>query len=355
MKERNVFSEEKISKFLKIIEEKCPKSASDYYVLNKFAVFRNELGEQFLIDKKDITLNTPPIFVSTDCVNDYLKNAHDRVFHGGIKKTYRASKQNVKNVKMKQVNDFISQCTYCQKIKKEKKDFNKLRNRVTRPIVSREYGSRGQADLIDVRVFGTKNCSFILNYQDNLTRFCVLRPLVDKSSMSVLRNLIEIFNLLGAPRCLHTDNGGEFRGKELTSTLKKYWPELTLIRGKPYNPRSQGAVERCNQDVKRMLLVYIDQQTDGNYDFGRALSVIQFAKNTSFNRTIQCSPYKALFGQEPVVDLKSEHFLRPISDDNYEKNQDKETVLDQRQEFIETRRCETFKNTVHAAKKMMIT
>ena len=350
MVERNIFSTEKISKFLKIIEQKNPQSASDYYILRKYAVF----NEKYLVDKKDINKNiSPPVYVSNEQINGYLKIAHDRVFHGGLKKTYGACKVDVKNIKMKQVVDFIANCTYCRTVK-DKRGYKKITRcrPLTRPIVSREYGSRGQADLIDVKAFEQAECSFILNYQDNLTRFCVLKPLRDKSAESVLKALFEIFNLLGAPKCLHTDNGGEFRNKKLTDTLKKYWPELIFIRGKPYNPRSQGAVERCNQDVKNMLLVYIDHhQQDGDYDFVKALSIIQFVKNSSFNRTIKSSPYKALFGQEPVLDLKSEHFLVPPPDEDDDEN---DNDLKYRQESIDCCRTDTFNNTTMAAAKMVL-
>ena len=348
MAERNTFSKEKLSQFFDILKKNCPQKPSDYYILKKYALFENE----FLVDKKDLVANRiPPIYISTDQVEKYLKLAHDRVFHGGIKKTYRACKLEAKNIKMKQVINFIAKCTYCQKTKNTR-GYKKLRPNVTRPIISREYGSRGQADLIDVRVFEQKQCSFILNYQDNLTRFCVLKPLKDKSAESISPALTEIFNLLGAPKCLHTDNGGEFRSKKLIGVLKKFWPSLTLIRGMPYNPRSQGAVERCNQDVKNMLMVYIDQKTDGNYDFVNALSFIQFSKNIAFHRSIKCSPYRALFGQDPATELKSEHSLNFTTFDSLSCTDESE--LSERQESIRYSRNNTFDSAVVAAQKMML-
>lgn len=352
MVERSIFSSEKIQKFLQILEKNNPQSASDYYVLKKYAIY----DEKYLVNKKDLNNNEKPpaIYVPNEQIDTYLKIAHDRVFHGGLKKTYRACKVDVRNVKMKHVVNFLANCAYCRSVK-NKRGYKKIPPRPsTRPIVSRQYGSRGQADIIDVRAYGQTECVFILNYQDNLTRFCVLKPLIDKSAESVLKALFEIFNLLGAPKCLHTDNGGEFRNRKLTDTLKKYWPGLNFIRGKPYNPRSQGAVERCNQDVKNMLLVYIDQQHDGNYDFTKALSIIQFVKNSSFNRTIKCSPYKALFGQQPVLDLKSEQFLVHASDDEDHNDVDDPTSdLKNRQDFIDCQRIDTFTNTSLSAAKMV--
>lgn len=51
---------------------------------------------------------------------------------------------------------------------------------------------------------------FVLNYQDHLTKFTILKPLKKKTAEENADNLIEIFTVIGAPEILHSDNGGEF-------------------------------------------------------------------------------------------------------------------------------------------------
>ena len=48
---------------------------------------------------------------------------------------------------------------------------------------------------------------FILNYQDHLTKFVVLRPLKTKTADEVSDTLLDIFCLFGVPNILHIDNG----------------------------------------------------------------------------------------------------------------------------------------------------
>lgn len=52
---------------------------------------------------------------------------------------------------------------------------------------------------------------------------------------------------------LHCDNGKEFRGKKLQNELKRLWPEIKFVHGKPRRPRTQGMVERANKEVKVIL------------------------------------------------------------------------------------------------------
>lgn len=54
---------------------------------------------------------------------------------------------------------------------------------------------------------------FILNYQDHLKKFVILRPLKRKTADAVADVLLDIFCIFGAPNILHSDNGREFCNK----------------------------------------------------------------------------------------------------------------------------------------------
>lgn len=76
-----------------------------------------------------------------------------------------------------------------------------------KPLLFKNANSRGQADLIDMQTCADGDFKFILDYQDHLTKFCVLRLLKSKCAEEVARNLLDIFFLIGAPAILQTDNG----------------------------------------------------------------------------------------------------------------------------------------------------
>ena len=110
-----------------------------------------------------------------------------------------------------------------------------------RPILSKDFGSRAQVDLIDMQSMTKAQHKWIMVYQDHLTKYCVLRPLTSKRAAEVAFQLMDIFLLLCAPQILQSDNGSEF-----TASVKGLWPDLLVVHGKSRHPQSQGYVERLN-------------------------------------------------------------------------------------------------------------
>ena len=153
------------------------------------------------------------------------------------------------------------------------------------------------------RVYNYYDFRFVLNYQDHFTKFCLLKPLTSKRATAIAAELVNIFTIFGAPRILQSDNGREFVGCVIEE-LKVMWPDLTIVHGKPRHPQSQGSVERANGDVEDMLRAWLNDNNTTRWSLG--LQFVQLQKNTAENRTLQMSPYRALFGQDPSVGLKSD-------------------------------------------------
>ena len=251
-------------------------------------------------------------YVHKDEIYDTIKIAHINCLHGGIKKTFKACKSLAANIKLSHVKAYISLCSQCNylKIKPPRKSI--------KSIVSNHFGERGQVDLIDIQKiineYKIKDTSYkyILNYQDNMTKFCLLRGLKNKKAKSIIGTLEGIFAIFGAPKILQTDNGGEFVNKEIDLYFEQIWPDMKHIKSRPYHPQSQGSVERANGDVKRMLKKYLlsssssssNNNNDNNPPPPHLLVIldrVQFHKNTSFNRTLGKSPYEVIFGQSTPI------------------------------------------------------
>ena len=202
------------------------------------------------------------------------------------------------NITTKSLELYKSLCEECQK--KRKRPVTK--GVVVRPILTKEYSSRGQVDLIDMQAMPHSQNKWILVYQEHLTKFCVLKPLTTKRAAEVAFQLVDIFLLLGAPAILQSDNGSEFTAS-VNTDLKKVWPKLALVHGKPRHPQSQGSVERANGDIKDMLVAWLaDNKTQG---WTVGIKFVQFQKNSAFHSGIKCSPYSAMFGCEAHVGLTS--------------------------------------------------
>jgi len=202
------------------------------------------------------------------------------------------------NITTKALELFKSLCEECQK--KRKRPMTK--GVVVRPILSKEFASRGQVDLIDMQSMPHSNFKWIMVYQDHLTKFCILRPLQTKRAAEVAFQLVDIFLLMGAPAVLQSDNGSEFTSRVITE-LKEIWPSLTMVHGKPRHPQSQGSVERANGDIKDMLVTWLADNNSQDWSVG--IKFVQFQKNAAHHSGIKCSPYSAMFGCEARVGLTS--------------------------------------------------
>ena len=100
-------------------------------------------------------------------------------------------------------------------------------------------------DLIDMQSEPDGYYQFIMNYQDHLTKFTILRPLKTKTAVEVAYQLMDIFCMFGAPFILQSDNGCKFVNK-IIENLADMWPEMKLVHGKPRHSQRQGLVERSN-------------------------------------------------------------------------------------------------------------
>ncbi|XP_068213388.1 KRAB-A domain-containing protein 2-like [Palaemon carinicauda] len=78
---------------------------------------------------------------------------------------------------------------------------------------------------------------------------------------------------------------------------------LLIVHGKPRHPQSQGSVERLNCDMKDMLISSLGDNDTTDWAVG--LRFLQFQNNSSYHSGIKQSPYKALFGVDARVGLRS--------------------------------------------------
>jgi len=133
---------------------------------------------------------------------------------------------------------------------------------------------------------------FFMNYQNHLTKFTILRPPKSKTAEEVAYQLMVIF-MFGAPFILQSDNGREF-ANNIIQNLVDMWPGMKLVHGKPRYSRSQGSVERSNQDVRDMLVAWMSDNNTQNWSEG--LRFIQSKKLRALHSGIKTSPYEAMFG-----------------------------------------------------------
>lgn len=233
-----------------------------------------------LVKKQTDSATNPVYYTHLDDMYDIIKRAHTATGHGGRDKMLKNLSVKYANITSEVVELFKSLCVECTKKRKR----YAVKGVVVRPILTREYGSRGQVDLVDMQSMPHNQYKWIMVFQDHLTKYCILRPLSTKRASEVAYQLTDIFLLFGAPQILQSDNGTEFTASVITE-LKLLWPDLLIVHGKPRHPQSQGSVERLNCDVKDMLIAWLGDNKSTDWSLG--LKFVQFSKYSSFHSDIK--------------------------------------------------------------------
>ena len=94
---------------------------------------------------------------------------------------------------------------------------------------------------------------------------------------------------------------------ETLSSLQFFWRALfqaigtQLAFSTAYHPETDGQTERTNQTIEDILRAYCMHEPT---KWTRYLYLVEFAYNSSFQRSIGMSPFKALYGQECLTPLR---------------------------------------------------
>ena len=100
---------------------------------------------------------------------------------------------------------------------------------------------------------------------DHWAKFHVILPLMRKSAAEVAINLQNhVFAVLGTSQILHSDNGWEFVN-DIVHSIVKEWPgQVTIVNGRPRNPKCQGLVEQGNGMIEKLFRARLHKHEGDN-------------------------------------------------------------------------------------------
>ncbi|CAF4665514.1 unnamed protein product [Rotaria socialis] len=150
-----------------------------------------------------------------------------------------------------------------------------------KPIISIDFLTRLQVDVIDMRSMKHDGFNFIVHAKDHFTKFSWLFALPSKEAHHVTLHLRNIFYTFGTPKILQSDNGKEFV-VNIILNLKLNWPDLIITNGRPRHPQSQGLVERANAVVQNMLGKWLE--TNKSLDWPQGLRSVMLAMNNCISQ-----------------------------------------------------------------------
>ena len=127
-----------------------------------------------------------------------------------------------------------------------------------RPIESSTVTGRNQIDLVD---YSKKPCigrdghtyKYVLSVLDVFSRMLFIRPLQAKTAVFVADQLKQIYAMIGRPKIIQCDNGGEFHGA-VDDYCRRH--QIKVIRSSPYMfsqflKKSFTGIHRLNIDRRK--------------------------------------------------------------------------------------------------------
>jgi hypothetical protein len=190
-------------------EHRIKKEDSDYKLLKRYGIIEFDYNGAKL--QRIVKAGTQLHIVCLEDLFDTLSKHHSEKGHGGRDIMRATLNAKYANISTEQISIFLKLCETCQL----KNNTRMKKHIVVKPIISDRFNARAQIDLIDMQTNPDGPYRFILNYQENLSKLCILRALKTKTANEVSEQLIDIFCVFGMPAVIHSDNGREFKNQVL--------------------------------------------------------------------------------------------------------------------------------------------
>ena len=142
--------------------------------------------------------------------------------------------------------------------------------------------------------FNIKDKFYLFNIIDHFSKFGMSHLIKDKKAETILEKLKLSFESYGFPLEIGSDNGPEFKNSLVENFLSKH--NIKFIHGKPYNPHSQGVVERFHQTLKDLLYSYYFNETN-KLNLKDSLNVVLLKYNNHKHNTTLKAPNEIFFSK----------------------------------------------------------
>ena len=134
-----------------------------------------------LVKKRENPTDPPKYYACIQDMYTITKQGHIATGHGGRDRMLKYMSNKYTNITKARVDLFKSFCVSCQ----EKVKRPKTTRVIVRLILSNDFLSRSQVDMIDMQSSPQSQFHRIMVYQCQLTKFCILRPLKSKKAVEV--------------------------------------------------------------------------------------------------------------------------------------------------------------------------
>ena len=190
----------------------------------------------------------------------------------GVEKLYRLLKN--KGVTRKEIKDFLAKQEIVQI---SKKNYGKMNS-----FIPQHPLQEFQIDLIYLENKHLNKASYGLVAIDAFTKKATVELLKRKTAKEVVIAMKKVFETLGIPKMVYTDEGSEFTNNDFKKFLDEHKVELVLTL------RHATIAERFNRTFKELLYKYL--QSTKTKTIINVLPKILNNYNNSYHKTIGMAP-----------------------------------------------------------------
>lgn len=235
------------------------------------------------------------LYLSDGELFDAVHEVHVGIGHVGRERMGTVLRTRYKNINRNAIELYLKLCEQCQQ----------------KPLKSL---SRAQITLIDFQTSPDGEYNYLLVYQDLLTKFIILKPLITDRPSEVAYILLDIFSVFGAPAILNYYNNIDYI-KQILEYMRK-WPTFKIVYGN-YKGKEDVHMENTVKDVKAKLMEWMRQNNTPQWSIGVAF--IQLMKNKSYNYDILQNPYKGVFGNTIKLGIEMQNSCSLLTEEDLER------------------------------------
>lgn len=138
--------------------------------------------------------------------------------------------------------------------------------------------------------------TYILGIIDGFSKFIFIRAVKNLKSKTTIKNLKDVFSMVGSPKVIISDRGTSFTSVIFEKYVKSIGARHVL--NAVATPRANGQIEKYN----RTILESIAASNHGldERDWDKHITTVQWSLNNTRNKSTGVSPSEIIFGQRTV-------------------------------------------------------
>ena len=201
-------------------------------------------------------------------------------------------------------------CKYCDSCQKSGKGGNRNAKKPKMKLFpSTQPNEQVSIDIVGPMPMTKRKNRYIVTMIDKFTRYCMLIPVHNIKSLTILQAFEHWIKFFGPPKYILSDNGTQF-----TSEIFKSYNRYNKISQKfttTYHPECNGQIERLHRWIKeRLTLISCDTGKDFidniDDDWSDYLNIIQYTYNGTPNRMTSFAPSELMMGRKIQLPIDPE-------------------------------------------------